>query len=74
MVLLALLAAIAQPTSALPPPQVPRGAIVQATATVRIIAGERISADNMPDTAIVTDTRVRGEDGVERPARLVEFP
>jgi hypothetical protein len=48
--------------------------IAQATATVRILQGERITADKLPETAMVVETRVRGSDGVERAARLVEFP
>jgi len=48
--------------------------LIQATATVRIVAGARISATELPDEALVRDTRVTGLDGVERKARLVEFP
>ncbi len=51
------------------------GAVVrQATASVRIVSGERISASDIPQSALVKDTQVRGSDGIERPARLVEFP
>jgi len=52
----------------------PRAPIVQATATVRILPGARITASEVPETAIVRETRVRGSDGIERNARLVEFP
>ena len=73
MPVLVLLAAAILPAHALPPPQPARGAITQATASVRIISGQRVSADNIPETAIVRDTSVRGADGSEKSARLVEF-
>ena len=74
MAIFALIAAAVLPASAVLPPQSPRGAITQATASVRILSGERIGADSLPQTAIVRDTQVRGSDGSEKPARLVEFP
>jgi hypothetical protein len=48
--------------------------LVQATATVRIVPGARVTATEIPGEALVRDTRVTGPDGVERNARLVEFP
>jgi len=48
--------------------------MIQATATVRIVPGARITAAQLPSDAIIRDTRVTGPDGVERDARLVEFP
>ena len=51
-----------------------RPALVQATATVRIVQGERVVAGHVPETAMVTNTRVRGSDGVLRDARLIQFP
>jgi hypothetical protein len=47
---------------------------IQATATVRIVSGARISATELPDEALVRDTWVTGPDGVQHKARLVEFP
>lgn len=74
MVLLALALIAAPPSGAPAPPHRPTSAIQQASATVRIISGERITADHMPEAAIVTDTKIRAADGSETPARLVEFP
>ncbi len=74
MLLFALAVIATAPVDGSSPPQTPGRAIQQATATVRIIAGERISADRLPETAIVTDTKVKSADGSEKPARLVEFP
>jgi hypothetical protein len=47
---------------------------VQATATVRIVPGARVTATEIPEEAVVRDAKVTGPDGVQRPARLVEFP
>ena len=71
-----LLLAVAASGSAQAPvePIAPRTPLVQATATVRIVSGERITAGELPRTAIVRDTKVRGADGIERDARIVEFP
>ena len=74
MLLFALAVIATSPVDGLPPPQTPGRAIRQATATVRILAGERIGAGKLPETAIVTDTVVKDADGSEKPARLVEFP
>ena len=74
MLLFALAAIAASPVDGPSPPQMPGRAIHQATATVRIVAGERIGAGRLPETAIVTDTMVKDADGSERPARLIEFP
>ena len=74
MFLIAIATAVA---GASPPPEQRPGRrtpLTQATATVRIVAGARISATELPDEALVRDTRVTGPDGVERKARLVEFP
>jgi hypothetical protein len=74
MMLLALAAAVA--TSPLVPEVRPGAAapIVQATATVRIVSGARVSAAELPSEALVRETQVTGPDGVKRQARLVEFP
>ena len=74
MALFALIAAAVLEANTLPPPPAPRGASVQATATVRILSGERIGAESLPETATVRDTQVRGADGSQKPARIVEFP
>ena len=67
--LIAAAAAAAQPAQ---PARIEVAA--QATATVRIVKGERISASRLPTDAIVRETKVRGTDGVESAYRLVEFP
>ena len=71
MIGLALLAA----TEALQPQQqAPKLELVrQATATVRIVSGARITAAQMPPDALVTTTEIRGADGSTSPARLIEF-
>jgi hypothetical protein len=72
MMLLAILtsAAVGAPAHWAPA----RGPIVQAIASVRIVPGARISAAGIPVEAIVSERKIRGADGVERPARIVEFP
>jgi len=74
MLLFALALAATEPVDGTAPPQLPARAIQQATATVRIVAGQRISAGRPPQDAIVTDTMVKGADGSEQPVRLIEFP
>ena len=51
-----------------------RPSIAQATATVRIVAGVRVTRDETPQEAIVRKTEIRSPDGSVRLARLVEFP
>jgi hypothetical protein len=69
------LAAAATAGASAPEQRPPSGTpLVQATATVRIVQGERVTASEVPKIAMVNDTRVRGSDGVERDGRLVEFP
>ena len=69
-----LAAAAAAGASSAEPSPASRVPIAQATATVRIVQGERITADKLPETAMVVETRLRGSDGIERAVRLVEFP
>ena len=71
-----MLFAAAAAAGAAPPEPGPsaRVPIVQATATARIVHAERVTADSLPETAMVVETEVRGSDGVQRKARLVEFP
>jgi hypothetical protein len=67
--------ALAAATLAAPAPQPTlRPVLQQATATVRIIAGERISATDLPRDAMIRDTEVKGADGGAQKVRLVEFP
>jgi len=70
MVLLALLAAAA----AQPPATPDRPLVRQATATVRILAGARVEARNIPRDAVVRKVRVESADGSGTSAQLVEFP
>ena len=70
MVILSLFAAVAAQPAQPPRLEVAR----QATATVRIVKGERISATQLPGYAIIRETRLRGADGIESAYRLVEFP
>lgn len=71
MLVLALLAATA--TAQLPAqPRVQ--AVEQARASVRIVAGVRVTAEQLPRDAIVRETKVESADGSQTSARLVEFP
>ena len=69
--MLLLAAAIAASAT---PPYRPAGPTVQATATVRILAGTRIhfGRHGGRDEGLVRDTVLR-TDGATQPARLVEF-
>ena len=71
MLLLAQLAA-AVASQASTPASVP--VVRQARASVRIVAGERISADKIPEAAMVREKQVRNADGSRTPTWLVEFP
>jgi hypothetical protein len=71
MVLLALAAVAA---SAQSPSAPSRPAIEQATATVRIVSGARISAAETPDTALVRNATIRQADGSDTTVKLIEFP
>ena len=66
---LAAAAVVFQPA---PPSQ--GGVVSQARATVRILVGERVTAEKIPAAALVRDTQVTSADGSRKPARLVEFP
>ena len=46
----------------------------QATATVHIVAGARITHGKPPETAMVTETKVNDAQGARRAAQLIEFP
>ncbi len=68
MMIIALLAvAAAQPGTAR------AGAVLHPTATVRIIAGERLTLGAKIPQAELRRTNVRDTDGQVKPARLIEF-
>jgi hypothetical protein len=70
-----LLLALTTAALAAPAPQPPlRPVLQQATATVRIVSGARISASELPGDASVRDTVIKGADGGTQKVRLVEFP
>lgn len=71
MLLLAILAATAAPEAA--PPRRPEVA-EQARASVRIVSGAWVTAQDIPREALVRETRVEAADGSVSTARLVEFP
>jgi len=71
MLWLAAAAAIAAsaPASSAPPP-----AVVQATATVRILSGVRLKLDSTTNTdAPAAHDSVVSTNGTQQPARLIEF-
>lgn len=71
MLLLAFLAATA-PAEA---PAAPRAEVAQqARASVRILSGAWVTAQDIPSEALVRETKVESADGTESTARLVEFP
>ena len=71
MLLLAILTATA-PAEA---PSAARAEVVrQAQATVRVVAGAWVTAEQVPSEALVRETRVETADGSASTARLVEFP
>jgi hypothetical protein len=70
--LVASAAALSAPVQ--PPRWAPSGAVAQATASVRIISGVRLKfGDENPQAPKARDRKVRTEDGLVRPARLIEF-
>ena len=71
MLVIALVAATA---AAQPSDRPAASAVHQAKASVRIVSGERITAERLPESALVRDTEVRSADGSLKTARLVEFP
>ena len=68
MMILALIAA-----AAAPPAEARPTAVVQATATVRIISGKRLTLGTRTVDAELRRTRIRDRDGQVKPARLIEF-
>jgi hypothetical protein len=72
LLFLASVAAASPTATAAPPHRIEIAA--QATATVRIVSGDRISAGSVPQAATVSDRKMRGADGIEKLVRLVEFP
>lgn len=71
MIALALLASVA--AQAQPQDTRPQVA-VQATATVRILPGARVTATETPDSALVRKAQIKNADGREETVRIVEFP
>ena len=69
MMILALIAAAA----AAQPDQPRAGLVVQATASVRIISGKRLTLGMRSSEAELRQTRVRDIDGQPKPAQLIEF-
>jgi hypothetical protein len=53
----------------------PAPVVAQATASVRIVSGVRLSLDSPANRGAppAHDSRVKTEDGKTRPARLIEF-
>jgi len=72
MMLLAILASVTASAPAKWAPE--RSPTVQAVASVRIMPGATVSPARIPAEAIVSERKIRGADGVERRARIVEFP
>lgn len=71
MLLLAFLAATASTEA----PGLHRIEIAQqARASVRIVSGARVTAEKIPDEALVREARMERSDGSQAPARLIEFP
>lgn len=71
MLVLALIAATATAEA----PAAARGEVVQqARASVRIISGVRVSAEQPPQEALVRDTEIENADGSRTTSRLIEFP
>ena len=70
--MLLLAAAALAPT----PPPYPYRAVVQATATIRVVAGVRLKLDGSdnPDAPAPRDSLVKAPDGTSQPAKLIEFP
>jgi hypothetical protein len=68
MMILSLIAAVAVQ------PELPRGGVaVQATASVRIISGKRVTLGTPIAEAELRQTRVRDVDGQPKSAQLIEF-
>lgn len=71
MLVLALIAA----TAAADTPASSSGeAVEQARASVRVISGVRVSAEQPPQEALVRDTETANADGSWTRSRLIEFP
>jgi hypothetical protein len=73
MVMIALLAATSI-ASAPAEQQLRATALAQARATVRILPSARITAGEIPQTAIARLAEVRDSNGARTTVRLIEFP
>ena len=71
MIGLAFLAAAVAAQPAAPPREL---LVQQARATVRILPGARVTADEIPAYAQVKESETRAPDGSPVKSRLVEFP
>jgi hypothetical protein len=58
-----------------PPPPRPTGAVVQATATIRVISGValKLDAPSNPGAPRSRNSLIRASDGSLTPAKLIEF-
>jgi hypothetical protein len=61
---------------AIAPPTYPHRAVVQATATIRVVAAVRLKLDGSDnrDAPSARDSLVKAPDGTSQPAKLIEFP
>lgn len=73
MLLLAAAALSASSPPGMPHPRT--GATIQAVATIRVIAGARLSFRGPNDPAVprARDCMINTRDGQQKPARLIEF-
>lgn len=71
MFLIALLAATATAQADAPSGS---AAVRQATASVRIVSGARITTQERPEAAIVREVEVEDSDGTRKSVHLIEFP
>jgi hypothetical protein len=75
MLMIALLVATAPANANAPADTGPRTAVIsQASASVRILAGARITAGEVPDIAVSREAEVKDSDGNSNTVRLIEFP
>jgi hypothetical protein len=75
MAMMFLLAAAALTTQPAPPQSRPVSAVVQATATIRVINAVELKLDGRanPDAPPARDSVIKAADGSSQPAKLIEF-
>lgn len=71
MLVVALAAAVAAAQAS---PPAGETAVSQARATVRLVAGARITQKEVPEGAVVRKTELKAADGSTSIVRLIEFP